>query len=47
MYVYQLRSYVDISSIAQQLLTIKQNGDQIFSKILHINVHTLAKRLMS
>ena len=46
MYVYQLRSYVDISSIAQQLLTIKQIGDKHFSKILHIYIPTLAKRIM-
>ena len=47
MCVYELRSYVDICSIAERLLTIKENGDKYFSKILHIYVPTLGKRIGS
>ena len=47
MYVSYLRSYIDISSISQRLLTIKQHGGKHFSKILHIYIPTLAKRIMS
>ena len=41
MYVYEVRSYADISSIAYRFLVIKQIGDQHLSKIFSIFIPTL------
>ena len=45
-YVYEVRSYADISSIAYRFLVIKQNGDQHLSKIFSIFIPTLIKRTL-
>ena len=47
MYVYEIRSYDDIYSIAYGFLTIKQIGRKHYSKILNIYIPTLAKRIKS
>ena len=41
MYVYEVRSYADISSIAYRFLAIKQIGDQHLCKIFSIFIPTL------
>ena len=41
MYVYQIKSYADIYSIAQRFLTIKTIGDKDFSKIFNFSISTL------
>ena len=46
MYVFEIRSYDDIYSIASRFLTIKQIGRKYYSKILSIYISTLAKIIM-
>ena len=46
-FVYEIRSYVDISVITQRLLPIKQTDDQCFSKEFIIYIPTLVKRVLS
>ena len=41
MYVYEIRSYADIYSIAYGFLVIKEIGDQYFSEIFNIFIPTL------
>ena len=41
MYVYEVRSYADTSSIAYHFSVIKQIGDQHLSKIFSIFIPTL------
>ena len=41
MYVYQIKYYADIYSIAQRFLTIKTIGDKDFSKIFNFSISTL------
>ena len=41
MYVYEIRSYADIFSIPERILTIKQIGDKDFSKIFNFFISTL------
>ena len=41
MYVYDVRSYANISSIAQRFLIIKQISDKHFSNIFNIFIPTL------
>ena len=41
MYVYKIRSFADIFSIAWCFLTIKEIGDKHFSKIFGIFIPTL------
>ena len=41
MYMYEIRSYADISSIALRFLVIKQIVDQDFSNIFSIFMPTL------
>ena len=41
MYMYEIRSYAAISSIAQRFSVIKEIGDQDFSKIINIFIPTL------
>ena len=47
MFLYEIRSYVDTSSIALRFLTIKQFGDKHFSKIFNIYIPTLVNRILS
>ena len=41
MYVYQIKTYAGIYSIAQRFLTIKTIGDKDFSKIFNFSISTL------
>ena len=47
MYVYEIRSYADIFSIPERVLTIKQIGDKDFSKIFNFFISTLIWRILS
>ena len=47
MFLYEIRSYVDTSSIALRFLTIKQFGDKHFSKIFNIYIPILANRILN
>ena len=41
MYGYEIRSYVDIDSIGERFLTIKQIGAKGFSKMFNFFISTL------
>ena len=41
MYLYQIRSYADIYSIALRFLTIKQIDDKDFSKLFNFFISAL------
>ena len=45
-YVNGIRSYADRSYIAERFLTIKQNRDEHFPKVLNIYMPTLVKRIL-
>ena len=47
MYVYEIRSYTDISSVAQRFLVIKQIVDQHFSKVFSIFTPAIISRILS
>ena len=47
MLVYEIRSYVDTSSITLRFLTIKQFCDKHFSKIFNIYIPILANRILN
>ena len=46
-FVYEIRSFVEISLIAYRLLPIKQIDDKYFSKKFNINIPILVKRVLS
>ena len=46
MYVYQIKSYADIYSIAQRFLTIKTIGDKDFSRIFNFSNNVSASNII-
>ena len=46
-YVYQIRSYADISSITERFLAVKEILDKHFSKIFNICIPNLILRILS